>query len=162
MGRPILLKLTTLALIAACVGLPAAAQADFAGRATVIDGDTIELHGQRIRLHGIDAPEASQRCTDAKGQQWRCGRQAAFALDELIHGQVLTCLGRERDRYRRVIARCSIGGIDLGEWMVRNGWATAYRRYSTDYLPAEEAARAQALGIWSGSFNSPEDWRRGN
>lgn len=131
------------------------------GRASVIDGDTIELHGQRIRLHGMDAPEARQRCSRQDGSEWRCGRDAAFALDELLQGRVLACDPRDQDRYGRVIAVCMIGAIDIGEWMVKNGWATAYRRYSTDYVPAEEKARAEGRGIWSGSFENPEAWRWG-
>lgn len=131
------------------------------GRASVIDGDTIELHGQRIRLHGMDAPEARQRCSHPDGSEWRCGREAAFALDELLRGRVLTCVRRDQDRYQRVVAVCRIGSIDIGEWMVLNGWATAYRRYSTDYVAAEEKARAEGRGIWSGSFENPEAWRWG-
>lgn len=131
------------------------------GRASVIDGDTIELHGQRIRIHGIDAPEARQRCSHPDGSEWRCGREAAFALDDLLQARVLDCDPRDQDRYGRIIAVCRIGSIDIGEWMVRNGWATAYRRYSTDYGTAEEKARAEGRGIWSGSFENPEVWRWG-
>ena len=83
------------------------------------------------------------------------------ALDELLQGRVLACDPRDQDRYGRVIAVCMIGAIDIGEWMVKNGWATAYRRYSTDYVPAEEKARAEGRGIWSGSFENPEAWRWG-
>lgn len=131
------------------------------GRASVIDGDTIELHGQRIRLHGMDAPEARQRCSHPDGSEWRCGREAAFALDDLLQDRVLVCDRRDQDRYGRIIAVCRDGSIDIGEWMVRNGWATAYRRYSTDYVAAEEKARAEGRGIWSGSFENPEAWRWG-
>lgn len=129
------------------------------GRVSVIDGDTLELHGQRIRLFGIDAPESGQRCSQTDGSQWRCGREAAFALDGFVQGHTVTCVGRDTDRWGRIIAVCDIGGVDLGLQMVESGWAIAYRRYSRDYAPAEDRARSAALGIWSGSFENPEHWR---
>lgn len=131
------------------------------GRATVIDGDTIEVHDQRIRLHGIDAPESVQSCDDAEGQPYRCGQRAALALDELIADRPVTCEGRDVDRYGRVVAVCSIAGVDLGEAMVSQGWALAYRRYSTDYEDEEDAARAAGAGIWVGAFVAPWDYRSG-
>lgn len=133
---------------------------DLIGQASVIDGDTIEIHGTRIRMHGIDAPESGQVCM-ADGAQWRCGQQAALALDARIDGRLVSCSERDVDRYGRIVAICSAGGEDLNAWMVAEGWALAYRNYSTDYVDEEAAAQAAGLGIWRGEFVAPWDWRRG-
>lgn len=130
------------------------------GRATVIDGDTIEIHGQRIRLEGIDAPESRQTCTDAGGNQWRCGKAAAFALADKIGSSVVSCEPNGNDRYGRVLAICFLSELDLNGWMVRNGWSVAYRRYSTAYVREEGLARANGANIWSGTFDMPWDWRK--
>jgi endonuclease YncB( thermonuclease family) len=106
-----------------CAG--AAGAEPLRGRVSVIDGDTLEMHGQRIRLFGIDAPESGQRCSQADGRQWRCGREAAFALDGLVQGHTVTCVGRDSDRWGRIIAVCDIEGVDLGQQMVESGWAIA-------------------------------------
>ncbi|WP_136661446.1 thermonuclease family protein [Nitratireductor sp. XY-223] len=130
------------------------------GIASVVDGDTLEIRGQRVRLHGIDAPESRQLCMTAEGQRWRCGQQAAFALaDRIGRGQV-SCTARDTDRYGRIIAVCHQDGVDLNGWLVREGWAVAYRRYSRDYIRAETDARAVGRNIWSGRFDMPWDWRR--
>src|SRR4029450_10000064 len=92
---------------------------DLTGRASVIDGDTIEIHGQRIRLFGIDAPESRQTC-EAAGQTWRCGQQAALALAEFIDQRTVTCGKRDTDRYGRIVAVCRAGIEDIGAFMVHN------------------------------------------
>ena len=130
------------------------------GRASVVDGDTLEIHGARIRLHGIDAPESRQSCTRAEGE-WRCGTEAARALDALVADRPVSCEVRDVDRYRRLVATCRQGATDLNAAMVRAGMAMAYRRYSRDYVAAEDAARAEGKGIWAGPFTPPWDWRRG-
>ncbi|HEV7368537.1 thermonuclease family protein [Arenibaculum sp.] len=130
------------------------------GAATVIDGDTLEIRGQRIRLHGIDAPEAAQTCTDAAGKAWRCGQRAALELAERIGRATVTCEQKDRDRYGRIVAVCSTGNRDLNAWMTESGWALAYRAYSRDYADAEAAARSARAGIWAGTFDAPWDWRR--
>ncbi len=130
------------------------------GRASVIDGDTLEIHGTRIRLYGIDAPESGQSCT-VRGKQWRCGQQAALALANKIGSRTVSCEARDRDRYNRVVAVCRAGGEDLNAWMVAEGWAMAYRRYSPDYVRQENSALASKIGIWQGDFIAPWDWRRG-
>lgn len=131
------------------------------GGASVIDGDTIEIHGTRIRLHGIDAPESAQLCQRPDGVSWRCGQQAALALQDYIGRRTVACVKRDTDRYGRIIGRCSVGGVDLNAWMVESGWAVAYRGYATDYVNEEQRARAARVGIWSGAFVMPWDWRRG-
>ena len=102
------------------------------GRASVIDGDTIEIRGQRIRLFGIDAPEGRQTCTDEKGAAYRCGQKAAQALDYRISDGVVTCEPKDRDRYGRIVAVCRAYGEDLSAWMTGLGWALAFRRYSSN------------------------------
>lgn len=119
------------------------------GRANVIDGDSLELHGQRIRLAGIDAPEAGQPCFRADDKPWRCGQKAALALADRIGSTPVSCRRTGADAYGRTIAICFKGGEDLGEWMVTQGWAVAYRRYSGAYVADEDHARAGGLGIWT-------------
>lgn len=126
------------------------------GKASILDGDTIEIHGQRIRLEGIDAPESRQTC----GGGWRCGKDAAFALADRIGTATVGCEVHGKDRYKRLLAVCYSGGEDLNRWMVRNGWAVAYRKYSAAYVQDETRARAAGLNIWSTNFQMPWDWRR--
>ena len=131
------------------------------GRASVIDGDTIEVHGERIRLTGIDAPESSQNCTDASGRLWPCGRRAAFALADLVGAAPVECEQIDRDRYGRMVAICvREDGTDLSRWMVREGYAIAFRRYSTAYVAEESEARQARKGVWAGEFQDPSEYRR--
>jgi endonuclease YncB( thermonuclease family) len=129
------------------------------GRASVVDGDTLEIHGARVRLVGIDAPESDQSCLDATGQSWRCGQRAALVLADRIGAATVTCEGDERDRYGRLLAVCRARAEDLGAWLVGEGLALAYRRYSMAYVGQEDAARAAGRGIWAGTFVPPWDWR---
>jgi endonuclease YncB( thermonuclease family) len=128
------------------------------GRASVVDGDTVEIHGARIRLFGIDAVESGQWCRK-DGKPWLCGKDSAFALADKIGETPITCSGDEFDRYSRLIARCSLNGEDLGGWMVENGWAVAFRRYSEIYVEQENRAREKRIGLWSGEFQMPWEWR---
>lgn len=132
---------------------------ELVGRATVVDGDTLGIRGQKIRLHGIDAPEASQRCTRQNGEQWRCGQKAANALSEKIGERNVRCEGKKRDRWKRLIAVCYLADRDLNAWLVRRGLAVAYRKYSKDYVPQEDRARQEKIGLWSGTFDMPWEWR---
>ena len=125
----------------------------------MIDGDTIEIHGQRIRLFGIDAPEGGQLCARPAGERWRCGQQGSFALSDRIGRATVSCQPRDVDRFGRVVAVCFLGKEDLGRWMVLNGWAVAFRRYSLDYVAEEDAARRSKVNFWSGEFEMPWDWR---
>ncbi len=127
---------------------------------SAIDGDTLEVHGQRVRLHGIDAPESRQLCR-LDGKSWRCGTEAANRLAEKIARRPVSCDKRDIDRYGRVVAVCMVAGEDLGEWLVASGWAVAYIKYSNEYVGVEHSARDQRLGIWASEFDMPWDWRRG-
>lgn len=129
------------------------------GRASVTDGDTIEIHGERIRIHGVDAPESAQTCQDAEGAAWRCGQSAALALSDLLDAQTVSCIRTDTDRYGRTVARCSVAGEDVGAWLVSNGWARAFTRYSSEYLGQEREAKLAKLGIWRGEHVAPWDWR---
>lgn len=129
------------------------------GRASVIDGDTIEIHGTRIRLFGIDAPEGAQTC-DLRGKTYRCGQQAALALSDKLGNKTVECRPKDRDRYQRVVAVCTVAGEDINAWMVAQGWALAYRYYSRDYVTQEQRAADAKLGVWQGKFEAPWDWRR--
>ena len=134
--------------------------ADLSGSARVVDGDTLDLGGTRVRLHGVDAPEGGQICfTDGRG--WPCGRHATRALAGLLDGRVVACVERDLDRYGRVVAVCQRDGLDINGWLVTEGWAVAYRRYSRQYVEQESQARGARRGIWGGEFAMPWDWRRG-
>lgn len=148
-----------IACVPALVILAQVAQAaDISGIPRVIDGDTIEISKQKIRLFGIDAPEGKQSCT-IKGKPWRCGDEAAAALKFELAGREVACRQRDVDRYKRVVAVCYVGDVDINERMVRNGWALAYRQFSRDYVHAEDAARKERAGIWRGEFQKPWEWR---
>lgn len=156
---PCVYRVVVLAVALTSVAVTALAADPLIGVASVVDGDTIEIHGQRIRLHGIDAPESSQPCTRPGGEVWPCGRHAANALADEIGRATVHCGPLGQDRYRRTIAVCRKGGEDLGQWMVARGWAVAFRRYSLDYVAAEDRAYAARRGVWSGDFQMPWDWR---
>jgi endonuclease YncB( thermonuclease family) len=142
--------------IAVMLGSAANAAEVIAGRASVIDGDTLEIRGERIRLFGIGAPEVGQTCKNAKGEEYRCGQKAALILDARIGDGVVTCEHKDTDQYGRKVGICRVYGEDLGAWMVGLGWAVAYRTYTSRYIPAEDLARSRRAGV----FTPPAQWRR--
>ena len=124
------------------------------GRPMVVDGDSLELDGHRIRLVGLDAPEFDQVC-HADGQEIACGKQARRALEAIVGGSVVVCEIAGDDRYGRLLARCFQGKRDIGEQLVGAGWAIA--RY--DYLDRQAEARNAGAGLWSIEFVDPAAWR---
>ncbi|WP_316159786.1 thermonuclease family protein [Bradyrhizobium sp. SZCCHNRI20481] len=137
---------------------------DLIGRATVVDGDTIEIHGERIRLWGIDAPEGDQLCRNSDSDLYPCGRQAAASLAALFHAipRPVTCSPKSQDQYGRTVAVCLLGvpGPDLGQWLVANGHALDWPKYSQGrYGEAQRGAEKAGRGMWSGSFVEPWHYR---
>ena len=129
---------------------------DLIGQASIIDGDTLEIHGTRIRLWGIDAPESSQLCRDDDSSLYRCGAQAANDLDAFIARRPVNCVPINLDQYGRTVATCSTGGVDLGEWLVRNGLALDWPLFSKGrYGAAQRDAEHVGRGIWKGSYVEP-------
>ena len=129
---------------------------DFVGQASVIDGDTLEIHGTRIRLWGVDAPESSQLCRGADSNLYRCGANAANDLDTFIARRPVNCTRISEDQYGRSVATCSVGGTELGEWLVRNGLALDWPQYSKGrYVAAERDADRSGRGMWAGSYVEP-------
>lgn len=154
----ILILAPTAQTSAVAAGEPAAETADvIVGSAGVVDGDGLRIGGERIRLHGVDAFERGQTCGDQP-----CGRLSAEHLDRLTRGAEVRCTPLDVDRYGRTVARCEARGIDVGGAQVEAGHALAYRRYSLDYVPQEDAARRARRGAWATGFTRPEDWRRAN
>lgn len=126
------------------------------GRAQVTDGDTIRIGETRIRLKGVDAPEMQQRCIRS-GRSYACGETARQALIDLVSDEAVRCRASGRDRYKRVLARCSVNGRDIGARMVEAGWAVSYGR---DYDSEEARAQQRSAGLWEGDFERPQAWRR--
>lgn len=131
----------------------------YSGKATVIDGDGLEIAGTKIRLFGVDAPEVGQFCKHTDGTRWHCGQYATVALDKLAGGKQVSCAARAKDRYGRAVAVCTLDGRDLAGEMARAGWVFAYRHFSSDYVDEEDQAKAARAGVWSGDVEAPWDWR---
>ena len=135
---------------------------EISGFAVVTDGDTIKILNNKIRLYGIDAPEKKQNCTK-NAKEYNCGIVATEALISKISRNVVKCsIQKNKDRYNRFIGVCFVDQENLNKWMVRNGYAIAYRRYSKDYILDEVSAKKNKLGLWSGVFLNPEKWRKLN
>ncbi|MBD9541429.1 thermonuclease family protein [Ensifer sp. ENS04] len=129
------------------------------GQARVVDGDTLEVAGVVVRLHGVDAPEAGQRCNLTKTTAWPCGEAAMDRLAELVSARI-TCQGTEHDAYGRLLAICQTSdGSVLNSLLVAQGYAWAFRKYSTDYVAEEETARAKKSGVWQAPTQAPWDYR---
>ena len=139
------------------------------GKANVTDGDTIKINDQKIRLFGIDAPETKQFCKEVYlsflifnfKRDYKCGEKSTNALKKKIKDKKIRCLIQDKkDRYRRNIGICYLKKQDINSWLVKNGYAIAYRRYSKKYIIDEQYAEDNKLGIWQGTFMEPEKWRR--
>lgn len=129
------------------------------GMARVIDGDTIEIAGTRIRLEGIDAPEGDQACARAGGGTWHCGQVASSELQRLIGRAPVRCESRGTDRYGRMLGVCFVGATDINAEMVRRGLAWAFVKYSRAYMAEEAEARARGAGIWQAPTTAAWDHR---
>jgi endonuclease YncB( thermonuclease family) len=139
---------------------PARTGEAFTGRPRVVDGDSLELAGHRVRLFGIDAPEGRQDCRDARGRVYACGRDARDALAQTIGNQSVSC-APVGESYNRDVAVCTAGGRDLSEAMVRSGHALELRQHSRGrYSDAEREARNARRGLWAGDFERPSQWRQ--
>ncbi|QGN54967.1 thermonuclease family protein [Novosphingobium sp. Gsoil 351] len=147
----------SLFLAVALIAAPGQAQT-LSGPAKVVDGDSLSVSGISVRLFGIDAPEGKQTC-NRSGTAWRCGEEAAAQLRGLIGGNPIECRGRDIDTYGRTLAVCAVAGIEINRAMVESGWATAFRKYSQDYVVEETRARAAHRGIWASEFQLPQDYR---
>jgi endonuclease YncB( thermonuclease family) len=140
--------------------LPAiAGAADITGTAKVREGDSVLIGSTRIRLGGIDAPSVDQLCLNNSGERWTCGVAARDELIKYADNKTWTCHVRQTDRRGRQVARCEVDGEDIQKWMVKNGWALSYVRFSHDYDADEKAAREAKAGMWHGAFIAPWDWR---
>ena len=143
------------------------------GTPKIIDGDTVHINSKKIRLEGIDAPEMRQQCQKVYLQisaivgfnfkrNYSCGVVSKEKLITKINKSQINCVSSGQDRYKRYLATCYKDKINLNKWMVRNGLAVAYKRYSKEYLRDEAYAKENKLGIWKGSFVRPEKWRKLN
>ena len=139
----------------------------------IVDGDTVYINNYKIRLEGIDAPEMKQKCKKEKlkissiigytfYEDYYCGKHSKANLEAKVKGSSIKCISFTKDRYKRYLAKCFKGKINLNRWMVRNGHAVAYRRYSKEYIPDEDFAKENKLGLWQGKFLNPEKWRKLN
>lgn len=145
-------------LLASCFLMSLAALANVQGTARVIDGDTINIGGQSIRLHGIDAPESGQHCNARSGRLYTCGVASQEYLRSLV-GRSVVCTGTTVDAYDRLIGICHSKGVELNRQMVLAGHAVAYKKYSNDYVTDEIQASREQRGLWAGSFEMPWDFR---
>jgi endonuclease YncB( thermonuclease family) len=140
--------------------LPALAEAaDVTGVPKIRDGDQIQIGNSRIRLGGIDAPSVDQLCLNNTGERWTCGVAARDELIKHADNKTWTCHVIQTDRRGRQVARCEVDGEDIQKWLVKNGWALSYVRFSHDYDDDEKAAREAKAGMWRGAFIAPWDWR---
>ena len=140
------------------------------GIAKVIDGDTIRIVEKKIRLFGIDAPEKKQQCRKpwltisilSFSKDYPCGKISTDRLKKKINNKLLICKWINKDRYKRYIAECFKDKTNINAWMVRNGYAVAYTKYSKKFISQEIFAKKEKLGLWSGTFDMPWDYRKNN
>ena len=133
----------------------------FADSLRVVDGDTIVLNGEKIRISGIDAPELKQMCMNGDEKVF-CGKTAKMILVKKIGNQTPECIREGKDVYKRTLAECFINGVSLSSFLVRSGYAFAYRKYSDKFIKDEEFAKENKLGMWSMKFQYPWDFRKGS
>ena len=125
----------------------------------VVDGDTIVLNGEKIRFSGIDTPELKQTCLQGD-EKIDCGMYAKILLVKKIGNNTPECISEGKDVYKRTLAECFVNGESLSKFLVRSGFAFAYRKYSTKFIEDEEFAKANKLGMWAMTFQYPWDFRK--
>jgi len=128
----------------------------------IVDGDTIVVNSEKIRLHGIDTPETKQKCMNNNGHQYACGIRATKELRDIIGNNQISCKRKDKDRYGRSVSVCYVKGQNINALLVERGWALAYRKYSKDYVDNENKAKKSKSGLWSGKFMLPWNWRKQN
>ncbi|MDC3041581.1 thermonuclease family protein [bacterium] len=133
----------------------------FASHVTVVDGDTIKLGDVKIRFSGIDAPEINQTCVASEGKV-ACGKISRDILITKVTNNKISCTDEGKDFYGRVLGECFINGESLSRYLVREGFAFAYRKYSDKFISDEEYAKSNRLGMWSMKFQYPWDYRKSN
>ena len=127
----------------------------------IIDGDTIHLNGEKIRFSGIETPEIKQTC--AKNNEIiKCGILARELLIKIIANNKINCIREGKDQYKRTLAECFVNDLSLSSYLVKNGYAFAYRKYSKKFIADEDFAKSNKLGMWSMKFEYPWDWRKNN
>ena len=131
----------------------------FAQNLRVVDGDTIHIGKIKYRFHGIDAPEMSQTCKQ-NNKNIKCGVLSKVKLAEKINNQIVNCKKITTDRYKRIVAECFVNNESLSSFLVKNGYAFAYRRYSKQFVEDENFAKKNKLGLWAMEFQYPWDYRR--
>ena len=124
----------------------------------VVDGDTIILNGEKIRFSGIDTPELKQTCLK-DNEEVGCGMFAKMLLIKKIGNDTPICIGKKKDFYKRTLAECFVNGESLSSFLVRGGYAFAYRKYSKKFIEDEKYAKQNKLGLWSMKFEYPWDFR---
>jgi endonuclease YncB( thermonuclease family) len=135
---------------------------EISGVPRIVDGDTLYVASHKIRLSGVDAPETDQVCLGAEGWPVNCGLESKMRLEDRVGGKPLTCSLSGRDKYGRSLGDCFLGGEGISRWLVRNGLALAFRRYSAEFIADENYARERKAGMWAGAFIAPWDWRHRN
>ena len=130
-----------------------------ADKLTVTDGDTIRIGEERIRFSGIDAPEIKQTCIYQE-IEFNCGEFSKNLLIEKIYNQEVSCSRESKDQYGRTLAECFVGKESLSSYLVREGYAFAYRKYSDKFIADEEYAQSKGNGMWSMQFLFPWDFRK--
>ena len=133
----------------------------FASHVTVVDGDTIKLGNVKIRFSGIDAPEINQTCVASEGKV-ACGKISRDILITKVTNNKISCTDEGKDFYGRVLGECFVNGESLSRYLVREGFAFAYRKYSDKFISDEEYAKSNRLGMWSMKFQYPWDYRKSN
>jgi endonuclease YncB( thermonuclease family) len=155
------LALFAIVALAALALTSEARAADIVGAARTLNGDTLVIDQQRVRLYGIDAPETRQRCW-ASGVRYNCADQAKATLTNLTRDKEVRCRLESYDALGQFLGTCFVGALEINRELVRQGWALAYREFTMAYVNDEADAARRKAGLWIGEFETPWDWRKAN